>query len=84
VLSRAAVRDSWRTEMRLLRLVESATALFFVTDGDGNRFSPNPGWQQLTGMQWPSLPQRRLDGSVHPEDRPHLPAGALPDNAKSL
>jgi PAS domain S-box-containing protein len=83
VLARAAVRDSWRTEMRLLRLVESATALLFVTDGDGNPLRPNPGWQQLTGMQWPEYRKGGWMEAIHPEDRPHLPAGALPEGEKA-
>ncbi len=81
VLSRAAVRDSWRTEMRLMRLVDSATALLFVTDGDGQPLHPNPGWEKLTGMQWSDY---RKDGwieAIHPDDRPFLPAGPSPGDA---
>jgi two-component system CheB/CheR fusion protein len=79
VLARAAVRDSWRTEMRLMRLLESATALLFVTDGDGHPLRPNPGWERLTGMDWRDYRKRGWIDAVHPEDRPFLPADALLD-----
>jgi PAS domain S-box-containing protein len=83
VLSRAAVRDSWRTEMRLMRLVDSATALLFVTDGAGQPLRPNPGWERLTGMEWSAYRKGGWTEAVHPEDRPHLPSGAQPDNAEA-
>ena len=83
VLARAAVRDSWRTEMRLMRLVESATALLFVTDGDGHPLRPNPGWERLTGMEWRDYRGRGWVEAVHPEDRPFLPADTLLDGEKA-
>ena len=79
VLARAAVRDSWRTEMRLMRLVESSTALLFVTNGEGHPLRPNPGWERLTGMDWRDYRQRGWIEAVHPDDRPFLPGEALLD-----
>jgi len=83
VLARAAVRDSWRTEMRLMRLVESATALLFVTDGAGHPLRPNPGWEKLTGMDWLDYRKRGWTAAVHPDDRPFLPADPLPPGAET-
>ena len=79
VFSRAAMRESWRTEMRLLRLVDSASALLFVIDGEGRPLKPNPGWQQLTGMAWSAYRDHGWRDAIHPEDRPRLPEAPLPD-----
>lgn len=60
---------SRRNEDRYRALVEGAANVVGVFDATGACREPQPGWEALSGMTWPSYRGMNWLNAVHPEDR---------------
>ncbi|MEQ1867491.1 MAG: HWE histidine kinase domain-containing protein [Micropepsaceae bacterium] len=58
-----------RNENRYRSLLDATTAVVSVFDGTGACREPQPGWEALSGMAWPSYSGMGWLKAVHPEDR---------------
>lgn len=58
-----------RSENRYRALVDTSSTIVSVFDGTGACREPQPGWEALSGMSWPSYSGMGWLEAVHPEDR---------------
>ena len=63
-----------RNENRYRALVEASSSLISIFDANGLCRDPQPGWEALTGMQWPSYQGLKWMERVHEDDRAKLTA----------
>jgi PAS domain S-box-containing protein len=63
-------------ENRFRQLVHATSGIVWTTDAAGHVEEPQPGWIEITGVEWPSYRGRAWMDSVHEEDRSELPFDA--------
>ena len=61
-------RETEQAERRYRSLVESSSALVFVTDAEGRWQTALPSWEAYTGQMWPEYEGKGWLDRCHPDD----------------
>ena len=69
---RNVLKQMERNENRYRQLVNATSGIVWTTDADGAVEEPQPGWIEITGVDWPGYRGRAWTESVHEEDRGKL------------
>lgn len=69
---RLALISARYNESRFRKLLHAASSMIWITDEESNVISPQSGWSEITGQEWPDYAGRGWLSAIHPEDRVRL------------
>ncbi|HVP85202.1 MAG TPA: HWE histidine kinase domain-containing protein [Rhizomicrobium sp.] len=69
---RSVLQQMERNENRYRQLVSATSGVVWTTDKSGRVEEQQPGWLEITGMEWPAYAGHAWMQSIHEEDRGKL------------